>query len=779
MIGLLNDKMNSIKYSINFENSDLSPINNDNKVLESVDNFVLKWDKIRNRPVELKVKFDRPAFVERILINIGDKTGLTSVKIKDANSKIISRFDAQTNAIITTKSIELECSSICETLSIVFNTNYSDIEIGSIQYFGSIDNQHEIFPIPQFAAYGEYIPHTTFTTFGYESELCSCAGKVLSEKYFEITSISLTKSNNSPSISFVVDANLPANAYKLNITKDSATITASDKRGFVIGAETFIKLTDKNGVRRAKIEDAPAHPMRGIHMYLPAEHQMEFARRFIKYLISPMGYNVVIMEVAAGMIYESHPKINDVVKNAIEKAKQGIWPVFPHSAVAEGIAVSKNVLLEYIEYIRSFGIEVVPEVQSLGHVPFMTMTYPEIAEIDENDTVERVDVRVQDAIPSKFYPHCYCPSNEKSYEILFDLLDEIIDLFKPTEYVHMGHDEVYYMGVCPRCKGKDHSQLFADDINKIYDHLKQKGLKMMIWSDMLQPVTKYQTFNAVDMIPKDILCLDFIWYFHLDKDIEDNLLNKGFKVAIGNFYASHYPRFESRIAKEGMVGGQISMWARTNEEKLQFGGKLYDIQMVAEMLWDGKYTHYCNWCYDKYISQNMKSLREHFKGIKYPSGNDKCTIHTHFENPDNIFESSNDNKIVKIDQKCDSVLISHTIAEAFSTLPMVPSETIANYIIKYDDESTETIEVKNGVNIGHHSRRHNAPIKHKLFRHYGYTATYETDGSEEIDEFGNLITYYELEYLPKSDKKICSIELVVDKAFDSKIYLKSLKTIKV
>ena len=320
-------------------------------------------------------------------------------------------------------------------------------------------------------------------------------------------------------------------------------------------------------------------------------NQMEFARRFIKYLVSPMGYNVVIMEVAAGLLYESRPEMNDVVKNAIEKARQGIWPTFPHSAVAEGVAVSKSVLREYIDYIKSFGIEVVPEVQSLGHVPYITITYPEVAEVDENETVERVDVRLEDAKPSKFYPHCYCPSNPKSYEILFDLLDEVIELFEPKEYVHMGHDEVYYMGLCPRCKGKPHSELLASDINKIYDHLKQKGLKMMIWSDMLQPVTKYQTFDAVNMIPKDILCLDFIWYFHLDKDIEDNLLQKGFKVAIGNFYSSHYPRFESRIRKDGMVGGQISMWTRTNEEKLQLGGKFYDIFMVGEMLWDNDYTH--------------------------------------------------------------------------------------------------------------------------------------------------------------------------------------------
>ena len=85
---------------------------------------------------------------------------------------------------------------------------------------------------------------------------------------------------------------------------------------------------------------------------------------------------------------------------------------------------------------------------------------------------------------------------------------------------------------------------------------------MMIWGDMLQPVTKYLTPPAVDLIPKDIVLLDFIWYFHLDKDIEDHLLERGFKVIMGNMYSSHYPRYEARRSKKGILGAEVSTWAR-------------------------------------------------------------------------------------------------------------------------------------------------------------------------------------------------------------------------
>ena len=59
-----------------------------------------------------------------------------------------------------------------------------------------------------------------------------------------------------------------------------------------------------------------------------------------------------------------------------------------------------------------------------------------------------------DKKPDEFYPHCYCALHDKSYEIIFDLIDEIVDVVKPARYVHMGHDEVYQIGVCERCRNR-------------------------------------------------------------------------------------------------------------------------------------------------------------------------------------------------------------------------------------------------------------------------------------------------------------------------------------
>ena len=42
----------------------------------------------------------------------------------------------------------------------------------------------------------------------------------------------------------------------------------------------------------------------------------------------------------------------------------------------------------------------------------------------EEDSEEKMDTRSADQPPSKFYHHSYCPLNEKSYEIIYDLIGD-------------------------------------------------------------------------------------------------------------------------------------------------------------------------------------------------------------------------------------------------------------------------------------------------------------------------------------------------------------------
>jgi hypothetical protein len=101
-------------------------------------------------------------------------------------------------------------------------------------------------------------------------------------------------------------------------------------------------------------------------------------------------------------------------------------------------------------------------------------------------------------------------------------------------------DEVFYLGddQCPRCSGKDKSELFAGEVQRIRDHLASKNRKLWIWGDRLLDgkVTGLgewegsinDTHRAIDLIPKDVVICD--WHYDRAEPTAAYFALKGFNV---------------------------------------------------------------------------------------------------------------------------------------------------------------------------------------------------------------------------------------------------------
>ena len=771
-IGVLNDLLPGGSLCAHFAGSELAPQRAEAGNPLQGERLVFVWNEILDQPVALTVKLPQKAFVDTVVLTLGEDTKLTSAVLTDGAS-VLYRYCAETGKIVSDSRIELEAGVVTDRIEVQLESFFSGITVENLDIYGAVEDDVDLFPIPKMAkATGEVIPAAAFRSYSADSDAGMQAGAVLAEKFLEKTGVALQPGESSE-ICFVTDAGIPAGGYQLSVGDGKATVKASNFRGLVCGAECLIKLTDREGVQAATVSDSPDRPFRGVHLYLPAIEHMTFAKRLVKYLLSPMDYNVAIIEVGAGMRFDRHPEINAAFEEAVAKGQAGIWPEFPHWQVGGGKVLEKAQVKEYVDYIRSFGIEVVPEIQSLGHVQYLTQAYPEIAEREDKNYNDSIDTRGEDSRPDEFYAHCYCPSNEKSYELLFDMMDEILEVFQPKQYVHMGHDEVYQIGICPVCKDKDPAELFAQDVNRIHDYLAKKGLKMMIWSDMIQPCTQYKTPPAIDKIPKDILMLDFIWYFHLDKDLEDNLLEKDFTVAVGNLYSSHYPRYERRMAKKNMVGGEISMWVGTNEEELQQEGKFFDIFLTANMLWNAdSYNHCHNLVYDRMISARMPQLREELRQTRYPSRQPGAQVTLLVDNPITFPPVSPVQKTeFAVEADCDSLVLYHTCLRKLTRKPWVKHDVVGKYILCFDDGSEEYIPVTSGGNIGYWNRRQNEVLKHPTYRHNGYTAGYYTDAVASKTADGGNVTVYRLEHLLPKGKKLRIVQLVENATYDAQVFL--------
>ena len=759
-IGKLNDRLTAIEWQVTGSQGGAV------RCKEEGDPFVgerlsVSWSELAPAGLELQFRISGDVWLNNIVVRFGAKSEPTCVTLYSGDKEMmLDRYCGETGRAITKKEIALSVEGQRSSFVLCVDTELSDVIIESIELCGAdlSEEAQNIYPTPaEMSLDGESFPIADFDTVSADCEAGAAAIPVLREKLAEVADVSLADSEDAM-IRLLENTEIAAGGYRLTVSVDGIELEASDLRGFVQGVETLIKLIDGGEIPSCDIEDAPFCDFRGVHLFLPAPDQMDFCKRLIKYLLSPMGYNHIIMEIAGAMRLETHPEINEAHLEANRRAEAGEWPPFPHGSVGGQQVVEKDDIRDLCEYARRFGIEIIPEIQSLGHVQFMTQAYPEIAERPADaPTFEATDERLADVPPSEFYAHCYCPSNPMSYEILFDLIDEIVEVFKPKEYVHMGHDEVYKIGVCPVCRERDPADLFAEDVLCIRDYLDSLGLKMMIWSDMLQPVTKYKTPSAISMIPKDVVMLDFIWYFHVDKDIEDNLLSRGFSVIAGNMYSSHYPRYESRIRKAGMMGAQVSAWVPTCEESLAREGKLYDFLYSAEMLWSERYTSHARYSYDRIISALLPRLREQLRDVRYPS------LGAHEEkilcNAGGFDPACPELGLeLEIGDTFDSLVIEHTASRLRHRLPWKPLEVIGRYAVTYEDGEEAEIPVTYAGNIGHYARRHHQPFTHQYYRHNGYITAWETDGIEERQEAGEVVTVYRYEWInPRPNVAIASM----------------------
>jgi hypothetical protein len=350
----------------------------------------------------------------------------------------------------------------------------------------------------------------------------------------------------------------------------------------------------------------------------------------------------------------------------------------------------------------------------------------------------------------------------------------------------MGHDEVYTMAECPRCKGHSRAELYAHDVNAIYDYLKSKGIGMMIWGDMLQPWQRYAGPEAIATIPKDIVLLNFVWYFRPWADTEDLLLDHGFQVMFGNCYSSHFTRYAARTSKEGVIGAEVSVWAGTDEEDMGRLGKLYDIMYSAQTAWSLACQDELRWTVDRAIAARMPGVRDRLRGQPALDGAyAPLDLGPHLTAPrrdpsgargkydlsplpvgevilrgrpyrlgegvvlvegDRVRDRSAPVRVeVPVGRRAAALLLAHTCtAMAPLDVSLGPRPAIARYVIAYVDGGAEQVEVAYGYQVAEWNRRHGAPLGPTFHRHAGYVATYPVDplwqgktaGGEDVTLYG-------------------------------------------
>jgi hypothetical protein len=394
--------------------------------------------------------------------------------------------------------------------------------------------------------------------------------------------------------------------YFLSVSDRLALVAGVDDAGAFYGFQSLRQLIEPRGGKLAipgvSIRDWPDKPFRGIKMYLPGPDRIAFFKRFVRDFMALYKYNTALIEMDAAMRLDRHPELNagwiEFGRNLLDTRRERAWGPgrqYQDSAnadTADGQVLEKEQVAELVRYAREYHIEVIPELPTLTHSYYLLTRHRELAEV-----------------PGAEWPDSYCPSEPKTYHLVFDVLDEYIDVVHPR-ILHIGHDEWRVpVGRCPRCRGKAPTELYAEDLNRLYHHLREKNVRTAIWGDHLIEALRgrgtehhanpggvpYDTPGGLSaeqvrrLIPKDILVFNWFWDDREPNQGEANdraLQEWGFQQVYGNM-TPEIPDYARRSRLTGVMGGAPSSWAATNEGN--FGKDLmYDFLGSAEMLWSAR-----------------------------------------------------------------------------------------------------------------------------------------------------------------------------------------------
>jgi hypothetical protein len=162
-------------------------------------------------------------------------------------------------------------------------------------------------------------------------------------------------------------------------------------------------------------------------------------------------------------------------------------------------AYSYEQLGELVLAAAQCGIRVVPIVNLLGHTQYL-IKHPELRELNELRD-ERGDPLVSGQI---------CPLHPRTAEVAARLLRDMAPYCTGGK-VHVGLDESFHLGQCPRCR-EEVARIglgahFAGHVTRLHRLVRDLGLELGLWADML-----YFVPEAIPLLPPGITAYD--WYYY-------------------------------------------------------------------------------------------------------------------------------------------------------------------------------------------------------------------------------------------------------------------------
>jgi hexosaminidase len=247
----------------------------------------------------------------------------------------------------------------------------------------------------------------------------------------------------------VPQGELHKEAYSLEVTRSQIVIEAPYAAGLFYGVQTLLQLAEQGAgrVRGLKITDWPDLAFRAFHVDLWF------------HLDRPWYYEALFRQLA-------RYKLNTAVFEMEDK-----FPFSKHPVLSAPGAMTREQVTKLIAAAKRQHIEIVPLVQTLGHVAFVAK-HPEFYSLRE--------------VPMSNWQ--LCPLKPGTFPLIQDMLDDVMDLVQPARYFHIGGDEARELGMGDDCRQKWGDKAAVESFKMwlgfVCDYLKKRGKTAIVWDDM-------------------------------------------------------------------------------------------------------------------------------------------------------------------------------------------------------------------------------------------------------------------------------------------------------
>ena len=284
-------------------------------------------------------------------------------------------------------------------------------------------------------------------------------------------------------------AQLKTEAYSLIINDKKVMIMGASEAGVFYGIQTLRKslpLEQGNVTLPAiNITDEPRFEWRGMQLDC-ARHffSADFVKKFID-ILALHNMNTFHWHLTDDQGWrleqKRHPELTKI------GAVRSGTVIGNNSDVDDGIPYggfyTRQQVREIVEYAKERYIKVIPEIDVPGHAMAILAAHPELG-----CTGGPYHVGHKWGV----YNDVLCVGNPATYELMKDILDEVMELF-PSETIHIGGDETPTVRwqQCTKCKILASPQGYFT--KKITDYLEQKGHYAVCWDESLEKGIDQQT----------------------------------------------------------------------------------------------------------------------------------------------------------------------------------------------------------------------------------------------------------------------------------------------